>query len=98
MPHDFDKRELRARHFVNMIMGVMCDYLPRGQDFLRRIYDDLYKTAYEGNLEIINVPPECDALDKLQLERLRLETHPMFLKDGEVIPGTTREKQSQNDK
>jgi len=74
-----NKREMRANHFANMIMGMMRDYLPRDQDFLRRIYDDLHKAAYEGNLEIINVPPECDALDKLQLERLRLETHPMFI-------------------
>ncbi len=57
MTTDFsiNKREMRANRFANMVIGMMRDYLPSDRDFLRRIYDDLHKAAYEGNLEIINV-------------------------------------------
>ena len=74
-----DPREQRARKFANEIMGLTHDWLPSGRELQSQLYDLLYKTAYDGNLQILNVMPEYDHLTKLQLEHMMLETHPMTI-------------------
>lgn len=76
-----DPRERRAHRFTSVILSVMRDFVPRDRECQRRMQEELFKLAYEGNVEIINVPPECDALDKLALERRMYET-----KVAAVIP------------
>ena len=66
-----DRRELRARRFASQIMKLMQDYIP--EDCRLRAYDYLLETAGKSNLEIINVPPECDEFDKIELERRMIE-------------------------
>ena len=64
----------RAVHFTNMILAVMRDFIPQDRECHRRISDHLLRLAYEQNLQIVNVPPEWDALTKLEIERAMLET------------------------
>jgi hypothetical protein len=63
----------RARQFANMIQAMLRDFLPPGREWARLVNDHLVKIAYENNLAIINVPPECDELDKRQIERREIE-------------------------
>jgi hypothetical protein len=72
-------REQRAIRFVNNVMGLTRDFLPSGSEFQRRIYDALYKIAYDANYEIIEVPVEYDHLTKIQLQHRMLETHPIYV-------------------
>ncbi len=78
-------RARRAHRFAANVIGLMRDFIPRDGECVRQIEEHLLRAAYEGNVEIINVPPECDAMDKLQLERLRLETHPVYISAGKVL-------------
>ncbi len=72
---DYDKpRFRRARRFSSIVQQMLRDFLPHGRECSRLIEDHLLRLGYELNLEIIEVPPECDALDKLQLEARMLET------------------------
>ena len=86
-----DNRERRANQFTNQIIGMLRDYLPPGREVRRMICDELWKIAHDGNLEIISVPPEFDALTKLELERRMVETHPGFIhasaSGGLTLPG-----------
>lgn len=67
-----DNRELRARRFANQMLNMMKDFIP---DVCRRdAYEILFKEAFKLNIEIINVPPECDHLEKLDFERKMYET------------------------
>lgn len=68
-----DPRFLRARRFADHARHLLRDFLPPGRDTQRLIYDHLIRTGWEQNLEIVTVPPEWDALDKIELERARLE-------------------------
>lgn len=63
----------RSIQFAEMIRTLLRDYLPPGRDAQHFIYDHLVRTAWENNFEIINVPPEWDALDKLAIERATME-------------------------
>lgn len=63
----------RSIQFAEMIRALLRDYLPQGRDTQHFIYDHLVRTAWENNFEIINVPPEWDALDKLAIERAMME-------------------------
>ncbi len=73
--HDIgSKRELRATRFANCILSLMRDFLPSDRECQRRMYDYLAEVGYKGNVELINVPPECDELDKIALERKMYET------------------------
>jgi hypothetical protein len=67
-------RAARANRFAHMVEMIMRNFLPDDRTCRRRISDYLLEVGFEANFEIINVPPECDALDKLALERKRLET------------------------
>ena len=66
-------RYRRAINFTHRLMAMMRDFLPTDQDCWRRIEDYIFEIGYSGNVELINVPPELDALDKLKLERAMLE-------------------------
>mgnify|MGYP005809862939 CR=1 FL=1 len=66
-------RYRRAVRFAQLIQYLLGDFLPRDRDCRRCIEDHLLEAAFAGNCEIINVPPECDELDKLALERRMLE-------------------------
>src|ERR1700737_3589954 len=72
--HLWPPRAARAHRFANLVQAMLRDFLPTDRDCQRRIADYLLEVGYENNLEIINVPPECDELEKLALERRRLET------------------------
>jgi len=67
-------RYRRAARFASTILSLMEDYTPRDPEVRDVMYDYLLKVGYETNAELISVPPECDALDKLALERRMLET------------------------
>lgn len=73
-------RYQRAVQFSNQIMGLLCDFLPHDRDCLRATEDYLLEAGFAGNAQIINVPPEWDALNKLQMERAMIETHPILVK------------------
>lgn len=66
-------RYLRARHFAHSILHLMRDFTPQDRDMQRHIEEYLLEAAFESNAAIINVPPECDALDNRALERHMLE-------------------------
>jgi hypothetical protein len=80
-------RARRARQFASTIMGLMHDFIPRDRECLQRIEDYLLAYAYQGNAQIISVPVEFDALNKLQLERAMLEAHPLFISPNKVLGG-----------
>ena len=63
----------RATRFANTILLVMRDFVPTGRDCQRMMYDHLLELGYQTNAEIINVPPEWDALRKLEIEKAMLE-------------------------
>jgi hypothetical protein len=67
-------RFLRAKRFSDLIVHLLSDFLPRDRECRYRILDYLLETAYGQNAEIISVPPEWDALTKLEIERRMLET------------------------
>lgn len=66
-------RDKRAARFANMVVGLVRDYVPGDRDCQRLIHDHIWRLAAEQNLEIIAVPPECDALDSVQLAHRMLE-------------------------
>ena len=72
-------RALRAQRFADIVMHIMRDFTPRDHDCCRRMTEALYEIGWANNAEIISVPPESDHLDKLELERRCLETHPGFV-------------------
>lgn len=73
-------RYARGQRFANSIMSALRDFLPQDRRVQPRIHEFLFEIGYNQNLEIIEVPPEFDALTKLQLERMKVETHPAFVK------------------
>jgi len=66
-------RANRARRFSQTVQALMQDFLPGDRACRRRVEDFLIEVGFATNCEIINVPPECDELDKLTLERRMLE-------------------------
>lgn len=66
-------RFLRAMRFSNQIMGLVRDFVPQDRECCSRLEDILLEAGFDANAEIINVPPECDHLDKKALEARRLE-------------------------
>ena len=78
------RRFLRASRFADLVQYLVSDFLPHDRECLRIIHQRLVEAGFAGNCEIINVPPECDELDKLALQRQMLETK---------IPSLTVEKQ-----
>ena len=74
-------RYRRARRTANTIMSIMRDFIPQDRDRHRVIGDYLVRLAYESNVEFVNVPPEWDALDKIQIEAavLKAKMEPIVL-------------------
>lgn len=74
----------RAIRFAREIAALLRDYLPTERNCSRVIMDHLFVVGYEGNAQIINVPRECDALDKLKLEMRMVEirTQPLVVLTG----------------
>ena len=66
-------RYQRAAHLTNVMVGALQDFLPRDRETMDRIERHVFEIAWETNITIINVPPEYDALTKLQLERQMIE-------------------------
>lgn len=79
-------RALRARRFADTVFSLMRDFIPRDRECVDRIREELMIAGYEANAEIINVPPEWDALTKEQIERAKLETHPMMIEAAKSSP------------
>lgn len=67
-------RAARARRFADTILGLMRDYLPRTRDSIGEMNEHLTQAAWLSNLSLINVPPEWDALTKLEIENAMLQT------------------------
>jgi hypothetical protein len=83
--NDDSPRARRAHRTADTILHLVRDFTPTERRCLDSIREHLLEAAYQANAEIINVPPECDALDKLQLERLRLETHHAYVTAEKII-------------
>ena len=66
-------RYQRAVRFANGMLSIMRDFVPAGREISRMMYDHLLELGYQTNAELIHVPPEWDALDKMQIERAMLE-------------------------
>jgi hypothetical protein len=66
-------RYQRATRFANTMLSIMRDFIPTGRDVQRMMYDHLLELGYQTNAELVNVPPEYDALNKLEIERMMLE-------------------------
>jgi hypothetical protein len=66
-------RYQRATRFANTVLSIMRDFVPAGRNLQEMIYDHLLELGYETNAEFINVPPEWDALNNIQIERTMLE-------------------------
>lgn len=63
-----DQRYLRARRFTDQILHLMYGFIPNDRACTRIIEEMLMETAFQANIEIINVRPEWDELDKLKIE------------------------------
>lgn len=66
-------RAARARRFANEVLHLMGDYLPRDRDAMRLMDQYLIETGFQMNLQIIDVPPEWDHLNKLEIEKAMLD-------------------------
>ncbi len=71
--HKGTPRFVRARRFAQTVQAMMRDFLPNDRYCRDRIDEFVMEVGFATNCEIINVPPECDELDKLALERRRIE-------------------------
>ena len=71
--HDYSPRWQRARRFTSSVMLLMRDFIPQDRDCTRRLDDYLTEVGFQANAEFVNVPPEWDALNKLQIERAMLD-------------------------
>ena len=87
-------REDRARRFARTILSFMQDFLPNDPVCQQRAYEHLLDAAHEGNVEIINVPPEWDHMNKMQIERAKIETHPIFVAGSQTIHPTETEDEA----
>lgn len=80
------RRAWRAHRFADTILHLMQDFVPRERDCLRRMHQYLFETGFNGNIELINVPPECDAVDKLTLERWRRDASLRIITPDPKLP------------
>lgn len=72
-------RYQRAVRLANTLYSIMRDFLPQDRVCKDRILDHLFELGYKTNSELIEVPIEFDAFNKLQLERAMIEKHPLFV-------------------
>lgn len=97
MRRDFWKgapRAHRAEQFAHVIMGILEDFLPRDGECRRSIYRTLSETSYRSNTALIEVRPEWDHLNKLQIETAMLTAHPLWAPTDQLMPGKTTSESS----
>jgi hypothetical protein len=82
---DGKPRGLRAHQFAKAVIDLMHDFTPQNMECLSASEDHLAVEARVRNLAIITVPPECDHLDKLGLERARSEKSVQFAGGDTVL-------------
>lgn len=82
-------RAQRAHRFANLVLSMMRDFVPRNGECHRSMMEYLLEVAYESNLEIINVPPEWDALDKLAIESAMWDRKVEVIEGAQAIAGAT---------
>lgn len=71
--HDNTPSYRRARRFADEIVNLIRDFVPSDRDCMHRLHETVMKAGFSANAEIICVPPECDEMDRMALERRRLE-------------------------
>lgn len=67
------RRYLRARRTANEMLSLFREFIP--ERMLDEAYDEALLSAFWCNAEIIQVPPECDEMDKRALEMRMLEAY-----------------------
>jgi hypothetical protein len=78
-------RSRRARRFADTVVhGLVWDFIATDRVCLERLTEHLMLMGFASNAEIVNVPPEWDALDKVALERAMLEA-----KAARVLPASS---------
>lgn len=70
---DGSMRYIRANQFALQVLSLMQDFIPTNLNVRAQIHEHLIETAFEANAAFINVPPECDAMDKAALEKHTME-------------------------
>lgn len=90
--HKDSPRFRRATRFADLVQYLLNEFLPTERNCRHFIHRRLIEAGFAGNCEIINVPPECDELDRLTLERRMLE-----LKAGPVLVPTNTDAASASD-
>lgn len=85
-------RYRRARRFSDMMLSIMRDFIPNDRIVYRRVLEVMLEVGWEENFELINVPPELDALNAAELARHMIETHPIMLRadDFTIKPDVAR--------
>ena len=63
MPSD---RVPRARQFASQVMAMMQKFIPEA--CVDQAYEELMITAYGHDVEIVQVPPDRDAMKKVMLD------------------------------
>ncbi|WP_354132814.1 hypothetical protein [Bradyrhizobium sp. RT9a] len=81
--HKDSPRFRRATRFADLVQYLLSEFLPTERNCRHFIHRRLVEAGFAGNCEIINVPPECDEFDRLQLQRRMLE-----LKAGHILVPT----------
>lgn len=97
MRRDFWKgtpRAHRAEQFGHAMLSILEDFLPRDRECKRRIYESLIEVSYRGNMALIDVRPEWDHLNKLQIEAAMVESHPVWVPMDQLMPGKTTSESS----
>lgn len=67
-------REMRARQFASQILDAIRQHIPDDGGAFRQIHDELYRSAYESNAMIVNLPEEYDRLTEAVARRRMLES------------------------
>lgn len=67
-------RQQRAQRFANEMVGVLDGFLPSDKGCRLVILDYLRRLSFKTNSCIVNVPPEWDALNKIEIEKAMLES------------------------
>lgn len=70
---DKTQRSMRASRSADVILKMVQDFVPRDSQTFSRLSHILTMECFIANLEIIHVPDECDELDKIALEKMRLQ-------------------------
>ena len=61
-------RYSRAKNFADQIAHLVRDFTPQDRRCFQRMHDFLLESAFRANVQIIEVRPEWDEMDKLKIE------------------------------